>query len=229
MLSTRQTYKSTTLIESDCFKVDSISLRYSEQKDRRYIVDGTFSSWRGDGERAIKVFLQDMGPLMLECYDIGGERKQSGRSGQMRVQGNIALDSSHSSSDKLTRGRFSKYSVDWNGQRINLAEGIYLVAMLSDSCLDCAEMVNELNHLYESPGCPLIVGLFLGEKNTLRTFQQAYRPQFPTRLIPDLEFFSLIGNSPPRFIVVKDGRQIQYWDKGLPEEVVLNINSLTSR
>jgi len=115
--------------------------------------------------------------------------------------------------------KFGAYPVDWEGKRLDLAKGVCVVAMLSDSCEHCAEIVEGLNRLSQKPDFPPIAGLILGEEDTLRSFRQTYRPRFATRLIPVLEFFDLIGDAPPRFYVLRDGKSLKYWDENLPAEV----------
>jgi hypothetical protein len=117
-------------------------------------------------------------------------------------------------------GKFAKFSMDWDGKRLDLGKGLYVVAMLSDSCSHCAEIVGGLNRLSASPNFPPIVGLILGEEDTLRSFRATFAPKFPNRLIPVLEFFDLIGDAPPRFYVLKDGQIVKQWDETLPTEAV---------
>jgi hypothetical protein len=114
--------------------------------------------------------------------------------------------------------KFAAYPVEWEGKRLDLAKGLYVVALLSDSCEHCAEIVDGLNRLSQRPDFPPIAGLILGEEDTLRSFRQTYRPRFATRLIPVLEFFDLIGDAPPRFYVLRDGKSLKYWDENLPAE-----------
>ena len=110
------------------------------------------------------------------------------------------------------------YKMSWQGREIDLARGTCFVGMLSDSCVHCAEDVAKLNRLMERPGFPPVVGLMLGEEDSLQNFQAAYKPKFPLMLIPVLEFLNLIGDAPPRFMLVMDGRQIKFWDDKLPDE-----------
>lgn len=119
------------------------------------------------------------------------------------------------------KNEFSHYSLTWNGNILNLAEGTYLVAMLSDSCSQCGGHVAELNALAHDPQMPQVVGLILGEEDTDRAFRDQYRPQFPTTALPVLEFLNLIGKAPPRFILVREGRQIQFWDEEFPQRELL--------
>jgi uncharacterized membrane protein YphA (DoxX/SURF4 family) len=114
---------------------------------------------------------------------------------------------------------FAKFQFEYEGNQIDLGRGIYFVAMLSDSCEHCGEIVERLNELLETPDFPPIVGLCLGENDeTLEAFRKKYDPKFPTARIDPLEFFELIGEFPPRFYVVLDGKQVYFWDENLPSE-----------
>lgn len=132
----------------------------------------------------------------------------------------LSVVSSHSSDkDRL----FARFQFSYEGRQWDLSKGEYIVAMLSDSCSHCQESVNGLNHLPETaPGLPPVVSFILGEEETLEQFRQQFTPQFPTTLLPPLEFFELIGNAPPRFYVIRDGRVIKFWDDKLPSTEELN-------
>jgi hypothetical protein len=112
---------------------------------------------------------------------------------------------------------FAEFNFDYEGLKIDLGTGTYLVAMLSDTCEHCGESVAPLNEMLDIPGFPFIVGLCLGEKGTFEEFIAGYQPKFPVRLIEPLKFFEHIGDAPPRFILVRDGKSIHYWDDELPK------------
>lgn len=115
------------------------------------------------------------------------------------------------------QGKLAKYRIAWQGRRLDLSAGVYLVAMISDSCEHCGQIVADLNKAMQVPGFPPVVGLVLGEKDSLERFRQTHKPEFATRLIEPLEFFDLIGEAPPRFILSRDGATVRFWDKDLPE------------
>jgi hypothetical protein len=123
--------------------------------------------------------------------------------------------------EAAAKSEFGKFSFDWEGKRCDLSKGLYLIAMLSDTCEHCAQVVGTLNALNERPGMPAVVGLILGEGETLNQFRRNFAPRFPTRLIPVLDFFNLIGDAPPRFHLVRDGRAVKFWDTDPPAANVL--------
>jgi hypothetical protein len=125
--------------------------------------------------------------------------------------------------------KFSGYVFEWKDKRYDLTRGLYIVVMISDSCEGCAEIVRSLNSLTENKDLPPIVAFVLGEKETLERFRRNYSPAFPTNLMAPLEFIDRIGEAPPRFILVKDGKQLRYWDtKRPPDEVTLLEAVLTA-
>ncbi|MCX7014333.1 MAG: hypothetical protein NTW86_17580 [Candidatus Sumerlaeota bacterium] len=118
-------------------------------------------------------------------------------------------------------GKFAKYSFEWQGERLDLGMEVCFVAMLSDSCAHCAELVASLNRMSKDPSLPRIIGLVLGEEETLKNFRATFHPEFATRLIPVLEFFDLIGDAPPRFYLVDNGREAKYWDEEIPQAAAI--------
>jgi hypothetical protein len=112
--------------------------------------------------------------------------------------------------------KLAKHVMQWEGKRIDLGHGVYLVALLSDSCEHCAELVAELNRYGQDHQLPTIAGLILGEEDTYEQFKASFQPQFATLRIPVLEFFDLIGNAPPRFYLTAEGKPLKFWDERLP-------------
>ena len=204
-------------IKSNCFEISRILPRNYKENEKRYIVEGVFNTL-GSGDCIIEIWLGDHNPLILQCYDSTYELDKGVISDRVGKQDDVVFGNAHSTNNKNTKGKFVKNLVEWYDQKIPLAQGLYLVAMLSTFCEDCAKVVGILNNLSANPKSPLIVGLLLGEEETLRSFRQMYNPSFPNQLVTASDFFNLIDAEPPRFILVKDGRQIQCWGKNLPTE-----------
>jgi multisubunit Na+/H+ antiporter MnhC subunit len=118
------------------------------------------------------------------------------------------------------KGIFSGYAVEFPDGQHELSRGLYFVAMISDSCEECAAIVKDLNALAANKDLPPLLAFVLGEGETLARFRKTFTPQFPTQLMPALEFLDRIGDAPPRFYLVKDGQVLQQWDtKRPPNEV----------
>jgi hypothetical protein len=119
-------------------------------------------------------------------------------------------------------GKFAGFLFDaGSGKRLNLTHGLYLVAMLSDSCDGCADTMRSLNRLVDNRDLPPLVGFVLGGNEELTRFRALYRPRFSMKALAPVDFLYRIGSAPPRFLLIRDGRELQHWDEKLPEEVIL--------
>jgi hypothetical protein len=115
----------------------------------------------------------------------------------------------------------SQFRFESDGELWDLGSGEYFVVLLSDSCEHCEEVMFELNDLpLRVPDMPPVVSLFLGEEETLQELVELVEPEYPTFLIDDLAFFHLLGDAkaPPRFVHVRDGKELQHWNEELPED-----------
>jgi hypothetical protein len=112
----------------------------------------------------------------------------------------------------LERGPLASYSFEFEGQTIDLGTGEYLVAMLSATCEHCQAAVEVLNTLASQPGAPRIVALMLGNEQEMDEFRTVTSPEFPNHAIDALQFMNLIGNEPPRFYIVRDGKEQSHLD-----------------
>jgi len=114
---------------------------------------------------------------------------------------------------------FAQFNFSENGQEYNLGQGEYFVAMLSMTCEHCMAAMPTLNTLAERPDMPPLVAICYEESpGTLATFREQTLPTFPLFSINDRIglFFSLIGNAPPRFYLIRDGQSLKYWDDDIP-------------
>jgi hypothetical protein len=118
---------------------------------------------------------------------------------------------------------YSQFRLESDGELWNLGEGEYFVVLLSDSCEHCEEIMFELDDLPSRvPNTPPVVSLFLGEEETLEELVELVEPEYPTFLIDELVFVHLLllgdAKAPPRFVHVRDGKEVQYWNEELPED-----------
>lgn len=107
---------------------------------------------------------------------------------------------------------FQKFQFEIDGQRFNLGEGAYLVAMLNATCDHCRASVETLNDFFLMPELPELVALMLGSDEELEEFRLVTQPLFPIQPIKPLDFFEFIEKAPPRLIVVRDGRRTHAWE-----------------
>jgi len=108
---------------------------------------------------------------------------------------------------------------DEMGATYDLGQGEYFVALLNTSCHHCQESVEILNEFLLLPEFPPLVGLcFEDDDLPLEDFRLITNALFPTFSMAERTrlFWSLVG-TPPRFALVRDGAQVQYWDEAPPE------------
>jgi hypothetical protein len=136
----------------------------------------------------------------------------------------------HTAEPGCSGSPFCGIHFDWNQREWDLASGTYFVAMLNTTCSHCEESVAALNELgslvfEDTP----LVSLCVGDEKLLREFRLATQPEFPTILIDTLLFLSLIGDESPRFLIVRNGKIVRYWDSIFPKvEEVLTVLASSS-
>jgi hypothetical protein len=122
---------------------------------------------------------------------------------------------------------FAELVLNDQGSNLHLGRGEYVVAMMSTTCPHCIASVEKLNQFTATPGMPPVVCIMIGDENSLEDFQIQTDPQFPAVLLDNpVAFFQLIhpSDEPPRFIAVRDGAVLKYWDIDVPSvEEVLNV------
>lgn len=123
-------------------------------------------------------------------------------------------------------GLFAQFELFMHEGYFNLAEGIYLVPVLSSSCPECREKVPDLNDLFLNPEMPPMVALCY-EENTgeLDELKSVTNPVFPLHSIGDraLLYFRLIEKDPFRLVLVEDGKILASWDGYVPDaELILD-------
>ena len=119
---------------------------------------------------------------------------------------------------------FAQFRFETDGVPFDLGVGEHFVVMLNTTCEHCMAAVESLNTLALVPDFPAIVGIcFEEEPGSLDTFRDDTAPLFPLHSLGDSirTFFSLVGEAPPRFIYVRDGTQIVFWDEQPPDPGVV--------
>ena len=110
----------------------------------------------------------------------------------------------------------ASYVLERDGRQFDLSQGEYLVSLLSMDCTHCGEAIESLNELQILLGDTIrLVGLCLGDEDSLDTFQFTYEPGFELFLLDPLEFFSFIED-PPRFVYLRNGVSMGQWDDDVP-------------
>jgi len=119
--------------------------------------------------------------------------------------------------DNTAPSPFAEFAPEQDGIVFALAEGEFLVAMLSASCDHCKDSVAVLNELAVTPDVPQITGLLMGNEDEVKRFMASTGPAFPTQTIDVLHFMELIGSAPPRFYFIRDGKEVRHFDPMDPE------------
>lgn len=114
---------------------------------------------------------------------------------------------------------FAQFDLYLDEGHFDLGTGVYLVPIISMTCLECIEKSPEINDLFMMPGVPPIVALcYEDSPGDMEQFRAITMPMFPLYSIGDrvLLYYSLIGQEPFRLSLVKDGRLIHVWDGYVP-------------
>jgi uncharacterized membrane protein YphA (DoxX/SURF4 family) len=109
---------------------------------------------------------------------------------------------------------FSRFTNFNNGERADLLNGKKLIAVFDPDCEHCQESVEEIKKLKdEKIVLPDLYILFLNESgSTPEMFFEKTEIYAPYHGITINEFFDLIGNSPPRYYLLEEGKIIETFD-----------------
>ena len=117
---------------------------------------------------------------------------------------------------------FSRMRLAFEGERWELAQGTYVLVVLTATCEHCQATVESLNEVVVAPDTPPVIGLLFGEnEEELTEFRNVTQPLFPTPTIEADIFFDLIGEEPPRFYFIEDGKALRHLDDLEPTVDVL--------
>ena len=120
-----------------------------------------------------------------------------------------------------TDGRRLIFTGEHDGQIYDTSEGEYFVAFLSDSCEECRAEAPLLNDMLYIPEMPTVIAfMFVESETSFEEFRQL--AEFPAIPMDLLEWVQYIHRAPPRFYLVRDGKEITHWDEHLPplEEIL---------
>jgi len=116
---------------------------------------------------------------------------------------------------------FAQFVFEADGVEWDLGTGEYFVAMYSTTCGHCLETIATLNELAMQPDflLPIVALCYEDEPGSFEEFSALGGAIFPMHSLGGYirTFFSLVGDAPPRFIYILDGRQVAFWDDEVPE------------
>lgn len=122
--------------------------------------------------------------------------------------------------------KFSKFIYFEGAGRVDLTSGEKLVAVFSLDCEHCQQTASEIADLQKNEyNLPELYVLFFSEGNvTVDLFNSITHSNFPYTMIGANDFFSLIGNQPPRIYWLKNGKVEKYWDDNVAESLKSTFN-----
>jgi hypothetical protein len=98
------------------------------------------------------------------------------------------------------------------GISVNLKKGSRIVAVLNMGCEDCVEAATQIGKLNNEMKLPPVYFLLLGDEKDLPEFLNKTKTNFPYKIIDEETFLMLIKGSPPRVLLLKDGRTVEDWN-----------------
>ena len=124
--------------------------------------------------------------------------------------------------------RFKSYSYFEGKGRVDLSSGEKIIAVFDLGCEDCQKTAKKIADLEKSgKELPEIYALFFQEGKISQTmFDEITGSHFPYTMISAKEFFDLIGNSPPRLYLLKDGKIKEYWDKNFVHHLIAILKQM---
>jgi len=121
--------------------------------------------------------------------------------------------------------RFTKFTQFDHAGRVDLNSGDKLVAVFNADCEHCQQAARELDSVRaEIPLPPLYVLIFSESDTALASFATKTGTHFPHHRISLEDFFSLIGNSPPRLYWLQHGRIKAQWDENFAQNLLTVFN-----
>lgn len=109
--------------------------------------------------------------------------------------------------------QFSQYTTFEGTGRVDLSSGNKLLAVLNTECDHCQAAAKSLAELKRRGSFPEMYVLFFSEGVvSVDSFKALTRSNFPYKIIRMREFFSLIGQSPPRIYWLQNGKIKEKWD-----------------
>jgi hypothetical protein len=107
------------------------------------------------------------------------------------------------------------FTFEHEGQAYDTSEGDYFIAFFSDTCPECQAETPLLNGYIYVPEMPTVIAfLLVDSEETLKMFRSL--AEFPAIEMEPGKWIQYIDEAPPRFYLVRDGREIAHWDNHLP-------------
>ncbi len=109
--------------------------------------------------------------------------------------------------------QFSHYTTFEGPGRVDLSSGNKLLAVFNTECNHCQASAKSLAELKRHSNFPEMYVLFFSEGVvSVDSFKTLTKSNFPYKIIRMRDFFSLIGQSPPRIYWLQNGKIKEKWD-----------------
>lgn len=116
--------------------------------------------------------------------------------------------------------KFSQYTTFEGAGRVDLSSGNKLLAVFNTECDHCQAAAKDLAKLKSHRNFPEMYVLFFSEGAvSVDSFKTLTKSNFPYRIIRMREFFSLIGQSPPRIYWLQNGKIKEMWDDNFESNI----------
>lgn len=116
--------------------------------------------------------------------------------------------------------KFSQYIAFEGLGRVDLSSGNKLLAVFNTECDHCQAAAKSLAELKRRGNFPeMYVLFFLEGAVSVDSFKTLTKSNFPYRIIHMREFFSLIGQSPPRIYWLQNGKIKEKWDDNFEDNI----------
>lgn len=107
------------------------------------------------------------------------------------------------------------FTFEYEGQSYDTSEGDYFIAFFSDTCPECQAETPLLNdYLYMPEMPPVIAFLLVESEETLQLYRGL--AEFPAIEMQPGKWIQYIDEAPPRFYLVRDGKELAHWDDHIP-------------
>ncbi|OGU66400.1 MAG: hypothetical protein A2499_17805 [Stygiobacter sp. RIFOXYC12_FULL_38_8] len=116
--------------------------------------------------------------------------------------------------------KFNQYTSFEGSGRVDLSSGNKLLAVFNTECEHCQAAAKDLAKLKSHHSFPEMYVLFFSEGVvSVDSFKTVTHSNFPFRIIRMREFFSLIGQSPPRIYWLQNGKIKEMWDDNFESNI----------
>lgn len=117
----------------------------------------------------------------------------------------------------------------FHNQKVSATEGLTLVCFLNSTCEHCEAASMDLQDFHLKYGMPVFFVLHGTDTEVRSFFEMTGTEGMPWQTVKVPFFLSAVGDAPPRYHLVKDGKSIAYWDGKFDEKAVVEAVKRVAR